>query len=181
MLPLIGQDIMLSAKDVCVVCRKVDSHCKLLQFNLVIGWFYCDECFETGLLKKHIVKEIQASSMIPCHMLADKKKLFFFRESTQSVQEARVVSISKAHAGFLCLDQNSNFGILLGFNHVKDKGCDFRWVLLENIFKHTESLYEEFIQCDNLFEHSKLNISKLKIGFADLGPIIQDKIRALKK
>jgi hypothetical protein len=173
---------------ICDTVKKLPDELNWLLLGYLYGWLYCDDC--SSCVRSSAIHFINSNN-IPLHWLfgiskfsdpddSNNKSLTFFRKSKKDVQEAILKTYDLNDYIYGCYMINSikqeqndgtKYGIYLFFNDVQTKQRQSRMVSLANIFAHNDGLYEELINCKNIFDNKKIVIS-----FDDLSLDLQNGI-----
>jgi len=177
----------------CYICNKLpvdDINC--LNLGRLYGWLYCNDCTnDVKLSALHFIN----NNNIPLNWLfsSDKfnnpgdsysKKLHFFRYSKKDtpyeIQDAiiRYLDMDEYDYGCYMIQKfesmpDNKYGVHLCFDDMQRNEKQARIVSLANIFAHTKNLYEELVNCKNIFDDTKIVIGfdelslELKYGIHD--------------
>lgn len=174
----------------CYVCDKLQNDVNCLILGRLYGWLYCNNCINDV---KSSVKIFINNNNIPLHWLFGSnkfnnpddpysKKIFFFRNSKKGtqyeIQESliRYFDMDEYDYGCYMIQKfetmtDNKYGVYLFFNDIQTGERQCRTVSLANIFAHTNGLYEELINCKNIFDDNKI-----VIGFDDLSLELKNEI-----
>lgn len=183
--------------NICMLCDKnikdykeqdnVKTHS--LEIEHRSGWIYCSICRDSGKLKLILYKWIEKNKNIPIAFLSNVKNfvkketitdlehvnLNFFRYSKRDSSEPVYISRMDTYQRYNFMLEYKNkvnmFMLHLKFTERNDTQKSMeRYVGLSNLFCWNPGLYEELINCKDLF-----NIG-IDLGFKDLPKELQDKV-----
>lgn len=148
-----------------IYCDDEHLHNNYLLFYPFIGWFFCDNCIDSGLAKCNVIEWIKRDNMIPCNWMFASNTFKMKHSNLERHVKFNVLNTIKQGIIF---DYNENKAFRYNHNkkimeiclEYRDDATVIKYNIdLSNIIKHTDKFYEKLISCKNIMKHPKIIIS----------------------